>query len=273
MGKLDARNQLVGADSGSEGEDETVQQVLELLGKGEVYNVGPEGNQTFHAVPPPIKAETDTAVAVNTTSLPPLTKSKTSKFKVDRSQAGPPKADQSQAGISPSPTASTTLPTAATVVERRPPGVVKTTSSAGSSPIPSTIVDPISFPIPKSTSSNEVRKPGPQQSVMIDSPSFRPPQNYMSSTPFSMIVESPSFPRLSDAPQSKPDTLPSAANMPSQVASSQPTAPRRPARPPTVMSSAVREKSSQPATEGVKPTEPAEPTKPKKVSRFLAERI
>lgn len=259
MGKLDAKNQLVGVDSGSEGEDETVQQVLELLGKGEVYNVGPEGNQTFYAVPPPIKAETDTAVAVNTTSLPPLTKPKTSKFKVDRSQAGPSKADQGQAkDISPSPTASTTLPTAAAVVERRPPGVVKTTSSAGSSPIPSTIVD----------------EGSPQQSVMINSPSFRPPQDYMSPTPFSMIVESPSFPWLSDAPQSKPDTLPLAANMPSQAVSSQPTAPRRPARPPTVMSSAVREKSSQPATEGVKPTGPTEPqpTIPKKVSRFLAER-
>ena len=267
MGKLDD-NQLVGSDSGSEGEDESVQQVLELLGKGEVYNFGPEGKQTFYAVPPPKKAETDTAVAVNTTTLPPLTKPKTSKFKVDRSQAGPPKADQSQAkSVSPSPTA--TFPTAAAVVERRPPGVVKTTSSAGSSPIPSTIVDPTSFPVPTSALSSEARKPGPQLS-MIDSPSFRPPQNYVPSTPFSMIVESPSFLRLGDAPQSKPA---SAASMPSQAASCQPTAPRRPARPPAVMSSAVREKPNQPATEGVKPTLSTEPQpKAKKVSRFLAER-
>lgn len=251
MGKLDSKNQLVGADSGSEGEDETVQQVLELLGKGEVYNVGPEGNQTFYAVPPPKKAETNTAVAVNTTTLPPLAKPKTSKFKVDRSQAGPSTADQSQAkSISPSPTASTTLPTAAAVVERRPPGVVKTTSS----PIPSTIVDPTSTP------SSEARKLGPQQSMTIDSPLFRPPHNHMSATPFSMIVESPTFPRPSDASQFKSDTLAPAANMPSQAASSQPIAPRRPARPPSVMSSA---KSSQ--------SEP-QPTKPKKVSRFLAER-
>lgn len=159
MGKLDSKNQLVGADSESEGENEAVQQVLELLGKGEVYNVGPEGAQTLYAVPPPKKAETDTAVAVNTTTLPPLTKPKTSKFKVDRSQAGPPKTDQSQAkSISHSPTASATIPTVTAVVERRPPGVVKISSSTGSSPMPSTIVDSPSFSAPTYTRSDKASK-------------------------------------------------------------------------------------------------------------------
>lgn len=263
MGKLDFKNRLVGADSESEGENEAVQQVLELLGKGEVYNVGPEGNQAFHTVAPPKKAETETGVALDTATLPPLTKPKTSKFKVDRSRAGLPKADQSQAkSISPAPTVSTMLPTASAVVERRPPRVTKSVPPiVGTSPTPSTIDSP-SFPPPKLSPTDKADKRG--QSMIIDSPSFQPPQN--ASTSFSMIVASPSFPRPSGAPRSAPDST----NMPSQVAGSQQTGEKRPTRPPAVMSSVVREKSNQPTTGEAGPTE-RQPQKPK-ISRFLAER-
>ncbi|KAF8350490.1 hypothetical protein F5887DRAFT_1278690 [Amanita rubescens] len=258
-GKLDSKNQLVGADSESEGEgeNEAVQQVLELLGKGEVYNVGPEGNQAFYAVAPPKKAETDTAVALDTATLPPLTKPKTSKFKVDRSRAGPPKADQSQAkSISPTPTVSTTLPTTSTVVERRPPRVTKSVPPVGTSPTLSTIVNSPSFPPPRLPPTDKAL----QQSMIIDSPSFRPPQS--SSTHSSMIVESPSFPQPSGAPRTEPDT--------STPTNMQQTAEKRPTRPPAVMSSVVRERSNQPAT-GARPAE-LQPPNPQKVSRFLAER-
>ncbi|KAF7311487.1 Pyruvate carboxyltransferase domain-containing protein [Mycena kentingensis (nom. inval.)] len=46
LGKLDADDQLVGGevgDSGSEGEDETAREILDLLQKGDVYNAGPDG--------------------------------------------------------------------------------------------------------------------------------------------------------------------------------------------------------------------------------------
>lgn len=81
LGKLNSENQLVGGyDGESEEEDGTVQEVLELLKKGEVYNAGPDSSGP-HFVPP----------AQSLPALKPLaTKPGASKFKLARAQAGRP---------------------------------------------------------------------------------------------------------------------------------------------------------------------------------------
>ncbi|KAF8633845.1 hypothetical protein AX15_001218 [Amanita polypyramis BW_CC] len=279
MGSLDPENQLVGADGESESEEETetVQQVRELLSKGELYNLGPQGDRAIYAaVPPPQKngVETGTAAAVNRATLPPLQKPKnsTSKFKVDRSQAGLSKATESQAkGVLSTPKASTTQPTAPTVVERQPPGKPKVTSTSGASPMPPTINYP--FRSPNTTSTQKQDPPSTQQPMINDSPSFMPPEGPTSLAPFSMIVESPSFPLPRGAIPSRLDTLtPAEAALDVLSTSTIPTpavASRRPTRPPIVMSSVVREK---PATERIEQAEARNALKPQ-VSRFLAERM
>jgi len=95
MGTLDSDGRLVGGevDSASEDEDPALQEVLELLKKGEVYNLGPDGNY-IHTIPP--RATTSTATPLSnqepsaTKLLPPSRRSQTSKFKPSRPAEGRP---------------------------------------------------------------------------------------------------------------------------------------------------------------------------------------
>ncbi|KAJ6463829.1 hypothetical protein C8R47DRAFT_1057632 [Mycena vitilis] len=88
LGKLDSDDRLVGGESGSDGEDDAaMQEVMELLKKGEVYNLGPDGN-FLHTVPPP--ANNPPAVSPPVSAPNPLSqktrKPQTSKFKLARSE-------------------------------------------------------------------------------------------------------------------------------------------------------------------------------------------
>ncbi|KAK7054632.1 hypothetical protein VNI00_003095 [Paramarasmius palmivorus] len=186
MGKIDSDGQLAGGDAGesggSEDENEAVQEVLELLKKGEVYNVGPEGDRVLHTVPPGGTASSSTPSQPPPFTMPsePLpTKPKTSKFKLSRAQAGPPQSSES-------PTLSGHS-TPISTVERSSPK------------LSSTAVVERSVPTPQSSLKTTVTPP----SMIVESPSFARPGQPQAP----MIVESPSFP--STAPRtSRPERPP-----------------------------------------------------------------
>ncbi|KIL69985.1 hypothetical protein M378DRAFT_157236 [Amanita muscaria Koide BX008] len=272
MGKLDSRGRLTGhsEDSESEPENEAAQEVLDLLKKGEVYNVGPDSNQVLHPVPasPPKKEEQQVSVA-----LPPLNKPKASKFKVDRSQAGPSKASQHQAkSIFTNSPISTNLTSPAVGTERRPPGITSTNSTNTIPSITPAVVDSPPFPraLAQDRNTRISRTPPSTQQPMVVS--FQPPSM---PSPFSMIIDSPSFPPPKGTPKTKTSMQPPPSfTPPSHLDTPMPAnQARRPIRPPAVMSTAVREKASQPVVENDVQMEGAKAPKPKKVSRFLAERM
>ncbi|KAF7338074.1 hypothetical protein MVEN_02031900 [Mycena venus] len=166
MGKLDSDNRLIGGDAGESGSDEEgdadMQEIAELLKKGEVYNLGPDGNY-LHMVPPnPPAASTATIPPpVTTPEGPPPSSRKppTSKFKLARSGRTPaaalpsPDASGSSTPTSSAPRSSPKLSTpvtetpsssnptvlSSTVVEKLPP-------SANTTAFGSMIVDSPSFP-------------------------------------------------------------------------------------------------------------------------------
>ncbi|KAJ7219545.1 hypothetical protein GGX14DRAFT_695637 [Mycena pura] len=92
LGKLDSDNQLVGNDAeegGSEEESEAAQELMDLLKKSEMYNLGPDG-EFIHTVPArrlPTEASptTSTAPATEPAAVPPsFRKPPASKFKLSR---------------------------------------------------------------------------------------------------------------------------------------------------------------------------------------------
>ena len=233
-GKLDSDGRLVGAevDSASEDEDPATQEVLELLKKGEVYNLGPDGNY-IHTIPPrsPWTTTTSTTAPSSdhessaTKSLPPSRRSQTSKFKPSRPAEG-----------TLSPSDPITIPRPSTD-ESLSPSITPTSHASRSSP--------------KLESSQTIapqiyeRKPlsDPSSSVVI---------RESTTLPFSMILDSPSFPA------------------PVQTAPVPPTrSTTRPDRPPPVLSSAVTQSKRPQAPPSAEASQQAE----KKVSRFKAERM
>ncbi|KAF8637412.1 hypothetical protein AX17_002907 [Amanita inopinata Kibby_2008] len=277
MGKLDPQDRLIGDDddSGSDLENEAMQEIIDLLKKGEVYNVGPEGNQTVHAIPKPENEQTSTVAAVNPAVLPPLSRPGASKFKLDRSQAGPSssRASRDQPNdTSPGTKTSNAQTAVGSVTERQPRGNASTPLSAG---FPGTALgtgQPSSAAARQSSQRQPIRPAS--QSTITESP-LRPSGHIGkdSLTPSSMIVESPSFPRpageslvSSTRAVTESSSLTEFRSLPNQDTSS-----RRPTRPPTVMSSVVREKPIQP-TNKVGQAKETQPPNPKKVSRFRAER-
>ncbi|KAF8163573.1 hypothetical protein B0H34DRAFT_328733 [Crassisporium funariophilum] len=257
-GKLDSDGKLVGTegDSASEEEDQGLQEVLELLQKGEVYNIGPDGKY-LHTIPPrstpwgstssqtplPSANPDDTP---NPSTLPPSSgRSKTSKFKASLAAAGRP---------TPSNAISIPLP----AYEPLSASSTPVSHEGRSSPKMGTLRTPTNSTVTE-------RNPPAVQSSSVFSPSAGNPPLVNSSMPFSMIVDSPSFSAPRE-PQSRP-------TMPSMIVSSPSFPPvpssRRPDRPPAVISSTVRESS---ATRMPQHTEAHEGRPEKKVSRFKAER-
>jgi hypothetical protein len=243
-GKLDSDGRLVGgeADSASEDEEPGLQEVLDLLKKGEVYNIGPDGKY-LHTIPPssdqpnPAGAPLVTPGEAAEVKLPPSLsgKPKTSRFKVSRQAAGRPSMPLSTASFSsnevPSPSVTpvsydmrsspkvATITSAPTVIERIPPSAQHSESQLGPQAIK------------------------PSSSAILQG----------SVSPFSMIVESPSFP----APRERPSRPPTVVASPSPSGSA-----RRPDRPPTIAGERV------PTTEGAEDRKSEE-----KISRFKAERM
>ncbi|KAJ3576873.1 hypothetical protein NP233_g104 [Leucocoprinus birnbaumii] len=261
-GRIDDDNRLVGGehDSDSELEAEGLQEVLELLKKGEVYNLGPDGQYLYTSPQSQPNTQPDASTATSTTatanasksaatpadagvaeqqgpqqrSLPPLNRPKVSRFKADLSQSGRPSTtSRSETSTPPTPITQTArsspkLPSAVAdaVVEKKktlPHAAVPDTRTRPSQASPS--------PTPSSSSP-----------MIVDSPSFRALSQANSGSPAftSMIVESPSLPRRANA--NPPTSLNPTPTFPSMIVDS-PSFPapgqrsRRPERPPTVVSS------------------------------------
>ncbi|EAU88855.2 hypothetical protein CC1G_01228 [Coprinopsis cinerea okayama7 len=242
-GKLDEDGNLVGGedDSASELEDEGMQEVLQLLRKGEVYNLGPNG-EYIHTVHPQDAARgtgTSSAPRVDDPSktLPPLnTKNPVSKFKVSRAAAGRP--SDSVQSLSPSPTPVSDL-------NRSSPKTASPTAQAA----------------PKLSEGLSTTSLNPM-SMIVDSSSFAPsPGSSTSRASFSMIVESPSFPPTGGMKGPNGTfTTPVQGSLPPRTS--------RPDRPPTVIASTVRE--SKPITKPPAPS--SESSTPAKVSKFKRDR-
>ncbi|THU84796.1 hypothetical protein K435DRAFT_869899 [Dendrothele bispora CBS 962.96] len=184
MGKLDSDNKLVAGGDGesdSEREDEATQEMLELLQKGEVYNVGPNGDIPASSKKPGRPADTRTSQPFTPPTQPLPSKPKTSQFKLSRSQ------DRPTSDVDPSAGSRTATPISH--VERSSPklpsSVVERTVSERSTPV-SPDPDPSLAPI------------------IIESPSFQRPPDFSRS----MVVESPSFPQNPTRSSSRPDRPP-----------------------------------------------------------------
>ncbi|KAF9484665.1 hypothetical protein BDN70DRAFT_872181 [Pholiota conissans] len=262
-GKIDDNGKLVGeeGDSASEQEDEGLQEVLNLLRKGEVYNIGPDGNY-IHAVRPnpnegnigpsgsqagPLSAPQGDSNAMP----PPNLRPKTSRFKASRAAAGRP-AGSSSHSI---------------------PSLSSPTPSDTSSPS----VTPISY-VGRSSPKLGSDLPSPDSSVVaerikasIESPS---PSKHPQPSPFSMIVESPLFPMPHEPPVSptgQPEPSPMIISSPSFPPSTS-SGSRRPDRPPPVLATSVIESRRT----GQAPYAYQDATNDgpeKKISRFRAERM
>ncbi|PPQ73599.1 hypothetical protein CVT26_010497 [Gymnopilus dilepis] len=228
-GKLDDDGKLVGAevDSASEDEDAAVQEVLELLRKGEVYNLGPEGDY-LHIVPPQ-GSSTDPQAGVSAPSTqkevskpsselpPPSMRSKTSKFKASRAAAGrPPTSNQASISGAHSP-------------DSRSPSITPVSHVGRSSP---------------KLDTPTVLSPDVEKRAPLSGQIQGPAKTSIQSPPaFSMIVDSPSFP-MPRSPAGPIGSWPSETSMPPMTIDSlsfPPRTTRRPDRPPTVIASTVRE--------------------------------
>lgn len=240
VGKIDVDQQLVGgeADSASDEETERIQEVLDLLKRGEIYNIGPDGEYVHAISPLPSTAPTLSAKPQprdQPVSHPPLNKSKPSKFKAYRAQTG---------------RTSTQLPTLP------PSGAF---SSMEKSPV-SYIESKQATPADTSTiQEHHVQLPNNFKPASYRPPASSPQQaSTFATTPqaFSMIVDSPTnsiIPIIESASFAPPPAF------------------VRPKRPPTVISSAVKESQGPPRHGSSFQTD--EPEKKTKISRFMADRM
>ncbi|KAG6832059.1 hypothetical protein H0H92_005481 [Tricholoma furcatifolium] len=255
-GKLDSDNRLVGGDADSASEEEEtegMQEMLELLKKGEVYNVGPDGD--YLHIPPSSAAEnlnsgpSSTPLASTASNpifenLPPLDRPKTSKFKLTRAAVSP--------SGSLSSNQSSRNETPISVAERSSP---KTPSSMTDSVLEETTMThpvmnvAVSERTPTTRAGIPVASPNTFPSMIVDSPTFPATATASGASPLtSNVIDSPSF--------MKPATPMTSSRLAS-----------RPSRPPAIMSSVVRE-----ASPSVGSTPPPTQTRTGKVSRFMAER-
>lgn len=247
-GKLDSDGRLVGAEADSESEeDQGMQEVLELLRTAEVHNLGPNG-EYLHAIPPSQIPEIQRSTPQSSSHAqetphcltdlpPPVRKPTSSKFKASLAASGRPAANLKS---TPSPSLSDNLS----------PSVTPILHAGRSSPK----LDALSQQL------TERVEAGTLVTLKSPSPSNSQVQN---PSPFSMIVDSPSFPRPQGASShmivSSPSFPPPAQN------------PRRPERPPTILSTTVRESTRSTASAHATSNEDSKPDK--RVSRFKVERM
>ncbi|KAJ7775162.1 hypothetical protein B0H16DRAFT_1509778 [Mycena metata] len=164
VGKLDSDDRLVGGEageSGSEDEDDAaMQEIVELLKKGEVYNLGPDGN-FIHTVPPPKPPATETSPAAAPTP-PPSTSRKpsTSKFKLARAGQRPSPAPSAEVSGSSTPTSTVTRssPKLSSTAESRATTASVLSSTVVEKPFATMIIDSPSF-FPGPPSIPETRRP------------------------------------------------------------------------------------------------------------------
>ncbi|KAF9036641.1 hypothetical protein BJ165DRAFT_1504853 [Panaeolus papilionaceus] len=270
-GKVDADGNLVGgeADSASENEDEQLQEVLDLIKKGEVLNVG-SSNEYLATIPPksdpwqqtaPVAPSSGQESVEKPLELPaPTVHSKVSKFKVSRAAAGRP-----NPSISPDLAAlSEVQSTSSTPVSHAPRSSPKN-------------VTPIEEKTPEFVYNIHAPKPHlssalpPQFSMIVESPDFPRPKHVKGSplpvTPTPVQERKP--PGLTTSNATVPSLAAESPSFPSVAGSSS----RRPERPPTVLSSRVVESQNHNAHKSQQAGSTETPTVPKKVSKFKQERI
>lgn len=303
MGKL-ANGQLIGDGSDEDDVTEEARAIIELLSRGEITNVGPQPNVASNArtrTDPPSQSIASTST--DSPEEPPATakpRLKVSRFKLNLAQAGgrdssPPispsfptpqmTSDRSSPKLSsPSPTTPVLVPTPTSrqtagrfhVADVDIPESIRRKAARG--PMLSMIVESPSF-----------RPPGGAQmpGTIIDSPSFRPPASSATSRPSMppMIVDSPDFPPpasarvatqssgfqsfvLESSSQDATPAQPSRTAVPRTMPTTTRFAEAATRRPGVVIATEVRE-SAPPPHGG----EVAEQVKAKRVSKFKAERM
>ncbi|KAI9057949.1 hypothetical protein FKP32DRAFT_1597904 [Trametes sanguinea] len=307
LGKLE-NGQLIGGDDGESDDelDPQAKEMLELLKRGEVVNVGPtlpaESTASSAAStsasaeqPKATTAEPDAQAAGPSKPKP----SKVSQFKMSFAQPTPPQSPSSPSsslstpvtnlersspklgsrGGTPIPVPTKTsrpVPFASkpTVNQPQMPGMVVDSPSfpaPGQAPqMPSMIVDSPSFPAPGRSARVAGKRPVQMPSMIVDSPSF-PSPGAVSSPSYPAVVDSPSFSSPSSTVVGTPvNGIPPTVSSPS---ASLPATPRTPIgatvlerKPPTV--GAVKE--SRPSAVR---SDGSAPAKEKRVSRFAAERM
>ena len=256
MGSLDSDGRLVGGevDSASEDEDPSLQEVLELLKKGEVYNLGPDGNY-IHTIPPrspqtPTSTATPSfnqqeASATKSLSLPPSRRTQTSKFKAAR---------PTEEKLRPSDPIAVPSPSDTSIYESLSPSITPVSHERRSSP---KLEDPQAMAI-----APQVYERQPLSAAASSSAGS-------STLPFSMIVDSPSFPAAAVSQQGGGRRL----AVPPTVIPSSSVPSTRPDRPPAILSSPMLPQSNISQTAQSNETSQQAVNTEKKVSRFKAERL
>ncbi|KAL6305281.1 hypothetical protein BKA93DRAFT_779147 [Sparassis latifolia] len=258
MGKL-VNGQLTGGEPGDSGDDGEMEarEILELLSRGQVKNVGPEANSTLPQVGnsviagpsntqhrAPVSPALETTADADGASAPPKSKpSKVSKFKLALSQT------QWRSPGAVSPTVSPSTPS--TIVERSSPKLVSPPllTPIATPPIPSS---PGRVSIPSGAREHNTVLSAVQQgqmpSMIVESPSLPTSQ---------VVIDSPSF-QTSSSHQVLSPKGPAANRSPpgTSVISEHPA---------SMMAAEVRESTSTPLPGD-------ELRKERKISRFLAER-
>ncbi|KAG5352342.1 hypothetical protein C0989_002724 [Termitomyces sp. Mn162] len=264
-GKLDADDQLVG-DADSASEEETTgdaQGLLDLLRKGELYNIGPDGNY-LHVAPPSNSGQQTTETASLQSAigraipkdLPLIDRPKISKFKLSR----PAGQSLDSFPLDRSPNDNTPVSAAARSPSKMPP------------PVASSVVERKPAPAPLAMNPTVSERPVSSRASVIER---RPTVPVLSSGSPSMIVDSLSFP--APAPASVPANDLASSNPPFPMIIDSPSFSKstvsevrsRPTRPPTVVSSAAREASKESAQVD---KVASQTSRTDELSRFMAER-
>ena len=299
-GKLDSKGNLIGgeADSASDDESEQLQEMLELIRRGEIHNIGPSAGYT---VPPSANQEIsspslqtkipaslkEVASSSQAKTLPPPSMlSKTSKFKVSREAAG----RISSATIAPGYNQP--------VLEARSSSVTRISHENSSTPAVTPTIEErntVHVPAVARSNTNQMHSPNLTRvgsatgqilsgSSIADSSSLSPEGSHC--TPFmpSMIIESPSFPQSQSSRRpDRPPTVLSTAAKPKISSQRVPTlgaspshreldqSSNQPNLSPTIMSGVVRE--SKRLQQQIVQVEVLQDPKSKKISRFRAERM
>ena len=305
-GKLDSNGNLIGgeADSASDDESERLQEMLELIRRGEIHNIGPSAGYTVppsanqESSDPSLQTKTPTSLKEVASSFqaktlpPPSMLSKTSKFKVSREAAGKLSSTTIASGCN------------APVLEARSSSVTRISHESSSTPTMTSTIEErktFDFPAVARSSTAQIHSPNPTRagsatagqilsgSSIADSSSLSPDgSHYTSSMPL-MIIESPSFPQSQSSRRpDRPPTVLSTAVKPENSSQRPPASPaqmldespslqevnrsyNQPNLSPTVMSGLVRE--SKRNQQQIVQAEIIQEPKPKKISRFRAERM
>ncbi|KAI0372950.1 hypothetical protein BV20DRAFT_963394 [Pilatotrama ljubarskyi] len=285
LGKLQD-GQLVGGEDGESDDelDPQAKEVLEMLKKGEVVNVGPSlppnGTTASPSSPTPANQAEPTLAESASEASPAQPKpkvSKVSQFKLSLAQSTPPQSPGSPASSLSTPLTTVErsspklgsrngTPIAVPTKTSRPPASSSGPTNQRPPEMPGMIVDSPSFPAPGQSSKASGKRPMQMPGMIVDSPSFPGPASATSPSGQpafqSVILESPSFQSPSSTVVGTP-----VSGAPSPAVST----PRTPVgasvleRKPVVISSV---KESSPAV-----PRPAAPGKERKVSRFAAERM